>query len=88
MGKSKLVEVSGKIIALFHRKEGWFALDDRCPHRGGPLSEGVCSEGKVTCPWHHAQFELKTGHCLSPKVASVKAYPLRIENGEIEVGLE
>lgn len=88
LGQSKLIEVSGKMIAIFHTKEGWFAIDDRCPHRGGPLSEGKCVEGIITCPWHKAQFELNSGRCLSSSTqAAVKTYPIRFQNGDIEIGI-
>lgn len=85
VGKSKLVEVSGKIIALFHTPLGYFALDDRCPHRGGPLSEGEIREGDVTCPWHQARFELSSGQCRSSKDLKVATYLVQIHDGYVGI---
>lgn len=86
VGQSKLIELSGKIIAVFHTEVGLFAIDERCPHRGGPLSEGDCKSAIVTCPWHQARFDLKTGKCKSStSISPVKTYPIRIRGSEIEV---
>jgi len=88
IGQSKLFEIEGRIVSVFHLKEGWFALDDRCPHRGGPLGEGRIQDGCVICPWHHAQFEIASGHCLQPRtLSSVKSYPVRVSQENIEVEL-
>lgn len=86
LGHSRCVEVSGKIIAVFHTAEGWFAVDERCSHRGGPLSEGVQHKGRISCPWHNAQFELATGRCLSsPKLSSVKTYRVVLKEEVIQI---
>jgi|LakMenEpi03Aug12_release.lakeMendotaPanAssembly.Ray.scaffolds.fasta_scaffold106626_3 nitrite reductase/ring-hydroxylating ferredoxin subunit len=88
LGTSKLIEKEGRIFSVYHLKEGWFALDDRCPHRSGPLGEGTVSEGVVTCPWHGAQIELSTGKCLHPEnLATVRVYPLRLVGDSIEIEL-
>ncbi len=86
LGNSKLVEVSGRMIALFHTAEGWFAIDDRCSHRGGPLSEGKLENGCVTCPWHHAQFDLNSGHCLSnSKLGALKTYQVILSGKNVQI---
>jgi len=88
LGKAKLIEISGKMLAIFHTSSGWFALDDRCTHRGGPLSEGQCLNGVVTCPWHQARFELVSGNCLSSdSLPPLKTYPVRLNQDVIEIGL-
>ena len=53
-GTAKCVEVAGKKIALFSLEGSFYAIDDTCTHRGGPLSEGDVSGEEVTCPWHGA----------------------------------
>ena len=53
-GAAKCVEVAGKKIALFNLEGSFYAIDDTCTHRGGPLSEGEVSGEEVTCPWHAA----------------------------------
>jgi nitrite reductase/ring-hydroxylating ferredoxin subunit len=58
--------VEGKEILLGKVAGRYYALDDRCTHRGGPLSEGALEGGIVTCPWHFGQFDLETGEVKSP----------------------
>lgn len=83
-GKSKCVEVNGKKIAVFNVDGQYYAIDDRCSHAGGPLSDGDVSEGEVTCPWHGAVFQLKTGKvCSGPAQKDLAVYPVKIENGKI-----
>lgn len=85
-GKSKLIQVKGIIISVFHTPDGWFAIEDRCPHRGGPLGEGKVEGISVTCPWHQARFNLKSGQCISsPSSPSVKTYPVLLKDGTLWV---
>jgi nitrite reductase (NADH) small subunit len=60
-GQAIVVEVHGQKIALFNTGNGYYAITDTCSHRGGPLSQGQVEGSIVTCPWHRAQFDLKTG---------------------------
>src|SRR3989442_2152911 len=60
-GQAKMVEAGRKKIALFNVGGAYYAIDDTCPHRGGPLSQGPVEGGTVTCPWHGSKFEIKTG---------------------------
>ena len=84
----KLVEIEGKRIAVFHVGGRYYATDDTCPHRGGPLSEGVLQGDVVTCPWHGSEFNVTTGAVLSPPARSgVTHYPLRESAGELSVEL-
>lgn len=71
-----LLEIAGQI----------YALDNRCPHEGYPLSQGDVDEGKglLTCNWHNWKFDLKTGKCLIG-ADHVRTYPVRIHDSEIEV---
>ena len=83
---SKLVEVAGKQIALFQVKGKYYALDNTCTHRGGPLSEGFVTELEVECPWHGAHFSLETGQVLGPPAPTgVACYPVRQQGDDIEV---
>ena len=62
------------------------ALANRCTHRGGPLHEGEVSEGRVTCPWHGSEFDLRTGSVeRGPASSPQPAYEARTRNGSIEV---
>jgi 3-phenylpropionate/trans-cinnamate dioxygenase ferredoxin subunit len=66
--QAKLVEVEGQKIALFRVDSGFYALSDTCTHRRGPLSEGTVEGAEVTCPWHGATFDIRTGAVLGPPV--------------------
>lgn len=82
-GGGLVVEVEGKRIALFRYKGEFFALDETCPHRGGPLHEGLLQDGVVACPWHLWQFDLKTGVSPVNSLSRVSIYPLNIHGEEI-----
>ena len=85
-GQGKMIEVGGKKIALFNVEGSFYAIDDTCTHRGGPLSEGSLDGREVTCPWHGARFDVTTGEMLGPPAPEkVARYPVRIEGRDIEV---
>lgn len=85
-GQGKMVEVSGKKIALFNVDGTYYAIDDTCTHRGGPLSEGELSGSEVTCPWHGAVFDVKSGNTLGPPATKgVARYNVRVSGGNVEV---
>ncbi len=66
-------------VALVRRADGLFALGDRCPHAGGPLSEGwLESDGTVRCPWHERHFDPKTGACTDQPKTTRNATTLRV----------
>ena len=82
----KCVEIDGKKIALFDVQGEIFALSDTCTHRGGPLSEGEVEGTTVTCPWHGAQFDVRTGGILGPPATiGVKSYPVRVTGKDIVI---
>ncbi len=88
-GAPLCVEVHGARIALFRIGGEIHALQDRCTHLGGPLSEGFVEGEEVECPWHSARFNLKTGEALSPPAfESVRVYPVRVTGDEIEIETE
>ena len=83
---ARLVESGGKSIALICADGEYFALDNTCTHVGGPLCEGLVREGTITCPWHAAQFDVKTGKALAgPARGDVACYAVRVEGGGIEI---
>jgi 3-phenylpropionate/trans-cinnamate dioxygenase ferredoxin component len=85
-GVGQSVVVNGKRLALFLADGRYYALDDECPHRGAPLSEGECAGGEVICPWHDSRFDLATGavKCL-PAKRGVTSYPVQVVGDEIQV---
>lgn len=87
-GSAKLVEIGGQRIALFNLDGSYFAIADTCTHRGGPLSEGWVEGEVVTCPWHGARFNVKTGAVMSPPAPQgVLRYAVRVEGNDIEIEL-
>jgi nitrite reductase/ring-hydroxylating ferredoxin subunit len=87
-GQGKLVEVDQKRIALFNVGGRYYAIDDRCPHRGGPLSEGELEGEAVVCPWHGAIFDVATGEVKRfPAAVGVATYEVRVEGGEVAIAV-
>jgi len=72
-------------VARLHGKP--LALDNVCPHRGGPLAEGSVEHGKIVCPWHQWEFDLATGVSSHSVHARVAAYPLQTLGTEISIKL-
>lgn len=73
-------------IALFRTAEDvLFALDDKCPHRGGPLSQGIVHGASVTCPLHNWVIDLESGRALGADEGSVRTFRVRAEQGRILV---
>lgn len=71
-------------IAVFRAADDHiFALRDQCPHRGGPLSQGIVHGHKVTCPLHNWNIDLQSGTAVAPDVGCAGVYPVRVENGVI-----
>ena len=65
-----------------------FALDDRCPHKGGPLSQGLIYGKRVACPLHNWQIELESGEAVAPDQGCAHRHPVRVENGRVLLGLD
>jgi nitrite reductase/ring-hydroxylating ferredoxin subunit len=85
-GKGKQVTLSGKVIALFNTNGGFYAIDDTCPHRGAPLSEGEVHGTEIICPWHNACFDLTTGAHLSPPAPrDVACYKVQVVGDEVQI---
>jgi nitrite reductase/ring-hydroxylating ferredoxin subunit/uncharacterized membrane protein len=82
VGQMKLIHVGGRRIVLARTASGHVACDDRCTHRGGPLSDGVLADGTIACPWHGSQFDVKTGEIQAgPATAKIKTYAVE-ETGQ------
>jgi nitrite reductase/ring-hydroxylating ferredoxin subunit len=86
-GKSMTVTADGHVIALFHSAEGIFAVDNRCPHMGFPLDRGTVKDCILTCHWHHARFDLHSGGAFDQWADDVRAFPVKVVDGEIFVDL-
>ena len=85
-GKSKCIDVEGGRVALFNIGNVFYAVDNVCPHRGGPLCEGPVNAGQVTCPWHGSIFDVATGKVLQgPATENVATYATRVLGTDIEI---
>ena len=92
LGEGKCFRVAGEEIAVFHTRQGTaFATDARCPHKGGPLADGLVGEGRVICPLHSQAFDLATGEAVRGGCSALRTYPTRVSStGDVfvDVGLE
>jgi len=88
VGKSAIVSAGEEEIALFNYKGEYYAITNKCPHRGAPLGEGRIEEGIVICPNHEWRYELATGNNMQNPELKIKSYPVRIKNEYIYIGLE
>lgn len=81
---ARVVKTRHGCVALFRTAEDRvFAIDDRCPHKGGPLSEGIVHGNAVTCPLHNWVFSLETGLAQGADSGSVGTYPATVQGGRI-----
>jgi 3-phenylpropionate/trans-cinnamate dioxygenase ferredoxin subunit len=87
-GERLFVEIDEKKIVLFNIGGNIYAIGDVCSHDGGPLGDGEVEGMDVICPRHGARFDIKTGQALLlPAVEDIPAYPVRIIDGMIEIGV-
>lgn len=87
-GERLFVDVDGNPIVVFNIGGQIFAIADLCSHDDGPLGDGELHQHEVTCPRHGASFDVRTGKALSlPAFVDIPAYPTRIVDGQIEIGL-
>ena len=84
-GCGRTVQARGREFALWHYDGQYYCLDDRCPHRGGPLGAGTLNDGQVCCPLHGWGFDVRDGSCLTRPDRPVKSYPTRVRDGCIEI---
>ena len=85
---ARCVRIGGVAIAVFRTSVGEvFALRDRCPHRGGPLSQGIVHGARVTCPLHDWVIDLKTGQATGADDGATATYNVRIVDGRVALEL-
>ncbi len=78
----------GKIAVFRTAENEVFAIEDHCPHKGGPLSQGIVHAKAVTCPLHNWVISLETGKALGADKGEVRTIPLRNEDGALFIALE
>src|SRR5260370_31150392 len=80
------VTVGDEEIAIFHLEDRYLTIGNKCPHKGGPLCDGIVSGATVVCPLHGRRFDLETGMAVRASVpSSVATFPARVENGIVFV---
>lgn len=81
---ARVVKTAQGCVAVFRTADDRvFALDDRCPHKGGPLSEGIVHGTSVTCPLHNWVFDMTSGAAQGADEGRVRTHPLRLRQGRI-----
>jgi len=85
---ARTVRAGETVIALFRLSDDRIrAVDNRCPHKQGPLAEGMVSGDSVICPLHARKINLENGAVLAPDSGCVKTWPVKVEMGEIFLSL-
>lgn len=85
---ARVVRHGGFDIAVFRNAEDEvFALEDRCPHKGGPLSQGIVHGKRVTCPLHNWNVELDSGCAVAPDEGCAREFPIKLEGGRVWLDL-
>ncbi len=87
VGTGKVVEVSGKTLAVFNCDGAFYATDNTCLHRGGPLGEGSLSGKTVTCPWHGWEYDVTTGACQTNPSVKVQRFDVQVDGDDLLVSL-
>jgi nitrite reductase (NADH) small subunit len=87
-GEGRVVEAAGRTVAIFNVDGHYYAIDNTCPHRGGPLGEGDLDGAVVACPWHAWRWDVRTGMNTNNPAVKVACYPVREADGGVylEVG--
>lgn len=87
-GERLLFEIDSQPFVLFNIADHYYCIADLCSHDNGPLGEGDLENFEIVCPRHGARFDVRTGRVLSlPAIQDIPAYPVRLIDGMIEVGL-
>ena len=87
-GQCISVEVGGQEVALFNIEGSFYAISNTCTHQGGPLSQGEATSTMVTCPWHGARFDLRTGAAAGgPASKGVPTYRVVVEDDDVNIEL-
>jgi nitrite reductase/ring-hydroxylating ferredoxin subunit len=86
-GEGRVVEAGGQVLALFNVDGRFYALDNACAHRGGPLGEGDLEGTIVRCPWHAWRWDVTTGANVNNPALTMRCFPVTVEHGAVLVDL-
>ncbi|HVR41554.1 MAG TPA: Rieske 2Fe-2S domain-containing protein [Thermoanaerobaculia bacterium] len=87
VGRVRSFNVDGKTIAVYHTSDGFFATDNTCPHRGGPLAEGDLMGNEIVCPWHLWGFDVRSGACTGNPEIAIVTHDVTIADDRVLVNL-
>lgn len=88
-GSGRRFRAGERWVALFNVGGAFYAVEELCPHSGGPLSEGAVDGCRVICSWHYAAFDLKTGASLDPiSRHDIDTFPVLVENGKVWIRVD
>ena len=89
LGARRVQRAKGAPVAVFRNSQDKvFALLDRCPHKGGPLSQGIVFGHSVACPLHNWTIALDSGGAIAPDQGCAASYPVRVADGHVYVALD
>ena len=83
VGEGRVVETEGRTLALFNVDGTFYAIDNTCPHRGGPLGEGDLDGRFAICPWHAWRWDVTTGANANNPAVRISCYPVAVEGGGV-----
>ena len=86
-GMAKELAVQGRQLCVARVNGEVTAMDNECPHRGGPLAEGMIEDGKIVCPWHAWAFDRHTGEAAHSASAKVTVYQIKLDGDEVFIEL-
>ena len=84
-GEGRVFEVQGRTVAVFNLGGLFYAVDNECPHRGGPLDEGDLEGAVVRCPWHAWRWDVRTGANVNNPAVKIACFAVAVEDGAILV---
>src|SRR3989338_682651 len=82
-GTGKVLEIGGKTIAIFNSEGTFYAIENTCKHRGGPLGEGSLASTTVSCPWHGWEYDVTTGECAMDPSIKVQTFDMKVEGDDV-----
>jgi 3-phenylpropionate/trans-cinnamate dioxygenase ferredoxin component len=87
-GERLFVEIADRPLVIFNIAGQFFSIGDVCSHDDGPVGEGDINGYNITCPRHGAEFDIRTGKVMQmPAVVDIPAYPVKVVDGMIQVGI-
>lgn len=83
IGRVTACTIAGRTVAVYHTERGFFATDNTCPHRGGPLAEGDLLGNEIVCPWHLWGFDVESGVCTGNPEISVATHEVQLDGDRV-----